>query len=303
MLPPDDLLHAVDAEVSSLFWPDGTIRVGGRELNAMEASACFTKGHGERKVTCLSCHSMHDSEPDDQLRRGSVDAPCVKCHDDIARDVRAHTHHAPDSPGSSCVSCHMPYTTYALFKGIRSHRIDSPGAQDARGDRPNACNLCHADRTLAWTSAKLRELYGKEASGPVRDTGRSNTLEKLLAGDAAERAIAAWALGRPESQRAAGNDWQAAMLAELLDDPYAAVRKVALGSLRTLPGFAGFKADFVATPEARRDARERALATWRRGFEPRTAPALLLDAATGRDETALRELVTTRDDRPTTISE
>lgn len=303
-LPPDERLDAVEAEVASLFWPDGTIRVGGRELNAMEASACFTKGRGDRKVTCLSCHSMHDSEPDDQLRRGSADAPCVKCHEGIAQNVTAHTRHTADSPGSSCVACHMPYTTYALFKGIRSHRIDSPTVRRAGdGGRPNACNLCHADRTLAWTSEKLRELYGITPSEPVPDTRRSATLEDLLAGDAAERAIAAWALGRPESQRAAGNDWQAAMLAELLDDPYAAVRKVALGSLRTLPGFAGFQADFVAPPGARRDARERALATWRRHFVPRTAPALLLDAATGRDEAALRALTATRDDRPTTISE
>jgi predicted CXXCH cytochrome family protein len=294
----------LDAEMSSLFWPDGTLRVGGRELNAMEASACFVKGDGKRKITCLSCHSMHQSEPDDQLRRGSVDAPCVKCHEDVAKNVTAHTHHAENSSGSSCVNCRMPFTTYALFKGIRSHRIDSPDPRRASADRrPNACNLCHTDQTLAWTSDRLRALYGKVESGFARDTRRSAVLEDLLAGDAAERAIAAWALGRREGQRAAGSDWQAAMLAELLADPYAAVRKVALGSLRTLPGFAGFEADFVGPPEARRDARERALAIWRRGWTPRTAPALLLDATAGRDEAALRALTATRDDRPMTISE
>jgi predicted CXXCH cytochrome family protein len=294
----------VDATADSLFWNDGTIRVGGRELNAMEASACFLKGRGKRKMTCLSCHSMHDSEPDDQLRRGSADAPCMSCHASIAKNVTAHTHHPPNSAGSSCVGCHMPYTTYALFKGIRSHRVDSPSPeQTSRPGRPNACSLCHTDKTLVWASEKLRAFYGKVEGGAAPDTGRSAVVEDLLVGDAAKRAIAAWALGRPEAQLASGNDWQAAMLAELLDDPYAAVRKVALGSLRTLPGFAGFQADFVAPPEMRKDARDRALSLWKRGFRPRTAPPLLLDAAKGRDETALRALAATRDDRPVTISE
>jgi predicted CXXCH cytochrome family protein len=294
----------VEATADSLFWRDGTIRVGGRELNAMEASACYLKGSGKRKLTCLSCHSMHDSEPDDQLRRGSVDAPCVSCHASIAKNVTAHTHHPEKSAGSSCVGCHMPYTTYALFKGIRSHRVDSPSPEQTWWQgRPNACSLCHTDKTLVWASEKLRAFYGNVEGRVAPDTGRSAVLEDLLAGDAAERVIAAWALGRPEAQHASGNDWQAAMLAELLDDPYAAVRKVALGSLRTLPGFSGFQADFVAPAEARKDARARALAHWKRGWKPRTAPALLLDAATGRDEKALHALAATRDDRPMTISE
>lgn len=295
----------IDADSESVFWGDGTMRVGGRELNAMAASACFLRGDGERKITCLSCHSMHDSEPDDQLRRGSVDAPCAGCHEPIARNVTAHTRHRADSAGSSCVGCHMPYTSYALFKGIRSHRIDSPSAlRTLMKGKPNACNLCHVDRTLSWASIELLAWYDDYAEGGAATlTRRSAVLEDLLTGDAAERAIAAWALGRPEAQQASGNDWQAAILAEALDDPYAAVRKVALGSLRTLPGFADFQADFVAPPAARKDARERALSLWKRGWQPRTAPALLLDAATGRDETALRALTATRDDRPVTISE
>lgn len=294
----------IDAATESLFWPDGTMRVGGRELNAMTESGCFVRGEGERKLSCLSCHSMHRSEPDDQLRAGGPDRPCARCHERIARSPTEHTHHAQGSAGSSCVGCHMPYTSYALFKGIRSHRIDSPNAERTwwRG-KPNACNLCHVDRTLTWASEQLRTWYGA-GQGPVPALStHSATVDDLLAGDAAERAIAAWALGRPEAQRASGNDWQAALLAELLDDPYAAVRKVALGSLRTLPGFAHFDADFVASPAARRDARQRALTQWKRSWTPRTAPALLLDATTGRNEAALATLREKRDDRPTTISE
>jgi len=293
----------LEAETESLFWGDGTIRVGGRELNGLEASACFLRGTGKNKLSCLSCHSMHASDPDDQLRRdSSVDAACERCHAHEADRRETHTHHEKGSPGSSCVGCHMPFTSYALFKGIRSHRIDSPSAeQSAKTGRPNACNLCHLDRSLRWTAEHLGSWYGNAETVPPGDVSAS--LSDLVAGDAAKRAVVAWAFGRPEAQRASRNDWQAAYLAELLDDPYAAVRKVAAASLSTLPGFVGFDADFTAEPETRRAARTRALLRWQQGFRPRTAPELLLAGPLGRDEAGLAALVRTRDDRPTTISE
>jgi len=296
--------RVVETETESLFWGDGTIRVGGRELNGLETSACFLRGAGKNKLSCLSCHSMHDSDPDDQLRRdASVDSACERCHSREAARREAHTHHQPGSPGNSCVGCHMPFTSYALFKGIRSHRIDSPSAaRSAATGRPNACNLCHLDRSLRWTAEHLGNWYGKVETVPAGD-GLSASLSDLVAGDAAKRAVLAWAFGRPEAHRASQNDWQAAYLAELLDDPYAAVRKIAADSLATLPGFTGFEADFTADEHARRAARERALTVWKRGFNPRTAPELMLIGPPGRDEARLAALARTRDDRPTTISE
>jgi hypothetical protein len=197
----------------------------------------------------------------------------------------------------------MPFTSYALFKGIRSHRIDSPSAEKSLvGGKPNACNLCHLDRTLRWTADHLADWYGIRDSVPDDDP-LSSALADLLAGDAAKRAVSAWAFGRPEARAASGSDFQAAFLAELLDDPYAAVRKVAFDSLSTMPGFAGFSADFTADRGARRAARERALARWRAGFTPRRDPVLLLAGEQGRDEARLAALKRTRDDRPTTIAE
>jgi predicted CXXCH cytochrome family protein len=293
----------IDAESDDLFWNDGTIRVGGREWNGIEASACFQRGSGKTRISCLSCHSMHESNPDDQLiRNATADAPCERCHTDIARNRAAHTHHAASSPGSSCLSCHMPFTTYALFKGIRSHRIDSPSvARSAKSGRPNACNLCHLDRSLAWTAEKLSAWYGANEKVLEGETV-SAALGDLIAGDAAKRAILAWAFGRPEARLASRDDWQAAFLAELLDDPYAAVRKIAADSLSSLPGFSGFAADFTADPDQRKRARDRALATWKKGFVPRVN-SLILVGAEGRDEGRLAELLRARDHTPTTIAE
>jgi hypothetical protein len=65
--------------LESAFWADGTMRVAGREFNALIESACYQRG----ELSCLSCHSMHGyAEPADQLapdatgRRGVRGVPC-----------------------------------------------------------------------------------------------------------------------------------------------------------------------------------------------------------------------------------
>ncbi|HVJ13785.1 MAG TPA: multiheme c-type cytochrome [Polyangiaceae bacterium] len=281
---------AIDADFASIFWADGTIRIGGREHNGLAASACFQRGQGERKLGCLSCHSMHRSEPDDQLSRaGAGDGACSSCHGDIARQGSAHTHHAAESSGSRCYSCHMPFTSYALFKGIRAHRIDSPSAaRQAETGRPNACNLCHVDRTLGWTAQYLERWFGQQPLPAGTGGEQSAVLTALVAGNAAERALAAHALGRPEARRAAGNRSHAAELALLLDDPYSAVRVVAHRALLEQPGFSHFDYDFLAAPDERRAAVARAR---------ELAKGATLDQAT------IAELRARRDETPITLAE
>ena len=52
-------------------------------------------------------------------------------------------------------------------------------------------------------------------------------------------------------------------LAQLLDDPYQAVRLIAYRSLRSLPGYETFEYDFLAPAPERAAARLRALEIWR----------------------------------------
>jgi hypothetical protein len=67
-----------------------------------------------------------------------------------------------------------------------------------------------------------------------------------LKGHAAQRVIAAWHLGWEPALGASGADWLAPFEAELLADSYGVVRYVAEHRLRKLPGFEGFRADFLA---------------------------------------------------------
>jgi len=286
----------VDADVESMFWPDGTVRVGGREYNGLVASACFQKGEGANKLSCLSCHAMHGGAraPDGQIRSDRAgNAACFACHADKQRDIPAHTHHRVGSSGSLCASCHMPKTTYALLKGIVSHRIDSPEVRGPSATaRPPACNLCHLDRTLAWTAKVLHDWYGQTQSPPLEDQAQACGPTWLLSGNAALRVIAAAAFGSRGAAEATGTAWQPPLLAEALLDPYAAVRLVAARSLHTLPGYEDAVVDPVAGPEARALVRDAIL---RRAASPSDRP--ILDAA------SVAALVAHRDERAISISE
>jgi len=144
------------------------VRVSGREYNALLESPCHQRG----AMTCLSCHSMHKSDPDGQLARaGDGDAACTQCHRAIGDNVAAHTHHRADSSGSTCYNCHMPHTTYGLLRAMSSHQVTVPRVQDTtEAGRPNACNLCHLDKTLAWWRqwSTQAHLEGPDGPGAIR---------------------------------------------------------------------------------------------------------------------------------------
>ena len=269
---------AADASFApSRYWKDGMVRVSGREYNGLIESPCFQRG----ALTCVSCHSMHDSDPNWQLARNKEgNAACTACHAAIGANVAAHTHHAPGSTGSTCYNCHMPETTWGLLRAMRSHQISSPRVQDdVDAGRPNACSLCHLDRTLAWAADALARLW-KTPAPKLDDDERTVPAGALYLGrgEAGVRAIAAFA--------AAGKPAMAPYLIEVLDDDYAAVRYSAIRSLRSIPGFSDLGYDYVGGEEARwaaqREARAR-LANY--GIKIPYSRGEFERLAAGRDET------------------
>ncbi|MBL9173540.1 MAG: ammonia-forming cytochrome c nitrite reductase subunit c552 [Verrucomicrobiales bacterium] len=290
---------------ASRWWDDGTVLAGGREYTALLATPCYTKG----TMSCLSCHSMHDSDPNDQLKPGK-DGPgaCTSCHREarFTTELRQHTGHGADSPGSNCLNCHMPYVTYALFKAIRTHQITSPHiASSARFGVPNACNLCHLDRTLEWTQTQLVRQYGqKEVPLDSEQKDTAAAVLWLLKGNAAQRVIAAWAMGWPPAQQASGTQWMAPLLSRTLADDYGPVRFVAARSLRTLPGYTGLAYDFLGSPSQRKDASVAALGIWRGGgFPPAGKPEVLIRSDGGSDTNRVAALLQSQDRRSVTIME
>jgi hypothetical protein len=301
------------------FWPDGEVRVSGREYNGLVESPCYQRGTGERRLSCLSCHEMHVAEerlaagwPADQLRPG-MDGPaaCLQCHASLgeAEALAAHTHHAGDSSGSDCLNCHMPYTTYGLTKAIRSHTITSPsvGASLATG-RPNACNQCHLDRSLGWAAGKLHEWYGQERPQLEADQAKiAASVLWALSGDAGQRALMAWSLGWAPARAVSGTGWMPYLLSTLLLDEYDAVRWIALGTARLEPRWRELSLDLFQELEAQRNhVRATALSEWLAAglsarADQREAVLVLPDGKL--DEPRFRAIYARRDNRPVTLSE
>lgn len=277
-----------DRETVSAFWTDGSVRVAGREYTGLVRSGC----HVEGGLACTGCHSMHAADPNDQVApEVAGDAMCTECHASIGADPEAHSHHAAGGAGSACVDCHMPYSSYGLLAGTRSHRIDAPRASGVGGrDRPNACNLCHLDRSLGWTAEHLATWYGqpRPALDPMAEQVAAGLLW-MLRGDAAQRGLAAWHAGRAPVREASDARALKPALAVLLEDPYAAVRQLATSSLRTLAPDVALDVDAIT--RAPQPALHRRLrAEWSRA--PAAPPATVIDA-----------LNAARDDTPTWVSE
>jgi hypothetical protein len=153
------------------FYKDGRFRQTTFIVEALERSQCFRKG----QVSCGTCHDPHSHDPHGHDPEGQAglnqtslkfrdqpDLMCVGCHSDLKNDaaVAAHTHHRADSEGSRCVACHMPRIMDALLFEARTHQIDDiPKAEMTlrfgQQESPNACLLCHAEKSPQWLSQQL----------------------------------------------------------------------------------------------------------------------------------------------------
>ncbi|MEM1082296.1 MAG: hypothetical protein AAGH65_12005, partial [Pseudomonadota bacterium] len=238
------------------FWPDRTPRLTAYEYQGLLQSACYQ----ESEMTCGTCHSMHQGDTHGMItEENRSNQPCLACHQPIAEDVVAHTHHPSDSPGSLCYNCHMPEVVYGVMEIHRSHRIEVPQpAQHAAAGRPNACSVCHVDQSVAWAEQQTAALWGAEPVPVQRADGVEATLAdgvaRLHAGDPVERAVTATMIGRSieRGQVSDPEQWRWHLLHALNDD-YPAVRRFALRSLNQLETELGGVPPAVADPLAQFD--------------------------------------------------
>ena len=311
----DFIRHTEPDFFQNRFWGDGMIRVTGREFNGVQASPCFRGG----EFSCISCHEMHLDSPGQTdahtwARTGQLkpkmdsDAACLQCHKDLSARLVEHTHHAADSSGSRCYNCHMPRTTFGLLHAMRSHQVSSPTVEESIvHGRPNACNLCHLDQTLAWTAQNLRAWYNQ----PVPELSEDDrtiaaAVQWILKGDAGQRALIAWGMGWENAQQVAGRDWLYPYLIYSLTDPYAAVRFDAWKSLQTLPGFSGFPFTYTAPDRSLSEAAALAYGKYlRQARDPNSVhrPETAIDSDGGFRKDVFQRLRSKRDDKPIILAE
>ena len=222
------------------YWADGRPRRFSNDALGLWQSDCFVKGG----VTCLHCHDPHEPDVDRSARLSASDALCLGCHEQVGRDVPAHTRHAAGSAGSACVECHMPRTVFSVKAAIRDHAIGPPVPEaTVRFGIPNACNVCHKDRDAAWARDRLRAWKADGSSArrlrraEAFTGGRAGKPEALpllvaLAADAAEPPLVrANAVGHLRRYGAAA----AEAVTRALGDPAPPVRAVAALTLSDVP--------------------------------------------------------------------
>ncbi len=145
-----------------LYWPDGQIREEVYEYTSFLQSRMY-----HEKVRCTDCHDPHTTRvkfPDNRL--------CGQCHLPTKYDTPSHHYHPnADKPGTLCVECHMPKTTFMVVDPRLDHsiRVPRPDLTVALGI-PNACTGCHHDpakgETPEWAAAKVEQWYGPR-KGPL----------------------------------------------------------------------------------------------------------------------------------------
>jgi hypothetical protein len=271
------------------FWGDGMIRVTGREYNGVQASPCFRGGD----FSCLSCHEMHPDPAalkdvtkwrSGQLRPAmESDNACLQCHKDFSSKIAEHSHHSAASEGSRCYNCHMPHTTFGLLHAMRSHQVSSPNVKESVAyGRPNACNLCHLDKTLAWTAEKLSTWFNQTPPELSQDDQTlAASVQWIVKGDAGQRALVAWGMGWKPAQDVSGRSWLYPFLIYGMNDPYAAVRFDAWKSLQTLPGFQDQQFTYTAPDNERA---EPVVETYRKWSREIRRPEDVFKPETGLDQ-------------------
>jgi predicted CXXCH cytochrome family protein len=145
-------------ETTFTHFAEGTAHKNRMQGNDFVTSVMYTHG-----VTCHTCHDVHGTPYDGMLRK-PADVLCLDCHGAGSPNgprtstLEEHTHHPAGSPGSQCIACHMPKIAQTLGDvNVRSHtfRFVPPSETDAY-KIPNACNVCHTDKSTSWAADALK---------------------------------------------------------------------------------------------------------------------------------------------------
>jgi Flp pilus assembly protein TadD len=134
------------------FYPDGRDLGENFTYTTWRLSPCV-------KASELNCVTCHTSSGRYRFAGGKANEACSSCHEAKARNAEAHSHHKPGKGAPGCVSCHMPMTEFArMLRSDHSMRPPMPSATIAFGS-PNACNLCHTNKTPQWADSKVRKWH------------------------------------------------------------------------------------------------------------------------------------------------
>lgn len=166
------------------FYPDGRDLGENYTMTTWSLSACVTSGN----LDCVHCHTSSGRY---RFATENQNGACMPCHTEQVSDIYTHSHHPEGSEGLTCISCHMPLTTFArMDRSDHSMRPPMPASSIQFGS-PNACILCHDDESNEWANEWVtRWNGGSYQDETLRDgrllldarTGRWEYLDETLSG-------------------------------------------------------------------------------------------------------------------------
>lgn len=141
------------------YYPDGRDLGENYTYTSWRLSPCLKSAQFE----CIHCHTSSG-----RFRfTDNPNAACLPCHEQRVKEVVAHSRHAADTPGARCISCHMPKTEFArMERSDHSMLPPTPAATRSFGS-PNACNVCHTNKTPDWADAQVRIWHTNDYQAPV----------------------------------------------------------------------------------------------------------------------------------------
>jgi tetratricopeptide (TPR) repeat protein len=150
------------------WYPDGQVHGEDYEFASFLSSKMAHRG-----VICIDCHEPHSGKtilPGNNL--------CLRCHNGSNTNAPLiqpleHSHHGTASAGNNCIGCHMPVTVYMQQHARHDHGFTIPDPLLTKELAiPNACNRCHADKTVDWAREANEKWYGKKLERPTRECAR-----------------------------------------------------------------------------------------------------------------------------------
>ncbi|MEQ1922935.1 MAG: multiheme c-type cytochrome [Pyrinomonadaceae bacterium] len=252
---------------ASRFWPDGSPRLTAYEYQGILGSACFTKGKPGGRISCTSCHTMHEGDIKGQITEEKrTNVACTQCHGELRDEtaLKLHTKHEADSSASSCYACHMPEVVYGVQAIHKTHLITIPEPARTVGQGvPNACSQCHVDRSANWAVQQAKALWPEHYKDAQTSSDKQFDIAEgvrgLFGGDALTRALMADAMFKH-----ADRNWAEPFFIEAFrGDNYPIVRYFAANSLAARdPSM--HKPDYLGSA----DARSRQIADWATRVDP-----------------------------------
>jgi tetratricopeptide (TPR) repeat protein len=225
------------------YYPDGRDLGENFTYTSWRMSPCVKAG----KLDCLHCHTSSGRY---KFKGDKTNNACMPCHEQRVKDPTSHTRHKPESPGNACVSCHMPMTEFARMRRSDHSMLPPTPAATIAFKAPNACSICHTDKSPEWADQLVRKWRSRDYQAPVlhranlidaarkRDWTKTPEMLAYLRDEKADEIIAASLI---RLLRACPDESKWPVILNALKDPSPLIRSAAAPVL----------GDNLAAPEAR----------------------------------------------------